>query len=131
MEKKRVYDERVREVEHGYFSPLVFSTSGGTATVVYKRLTSMIADKHEKPYSKTMQWIRCRLSYSLLRSAVMCQCGSRSSRQNPINHSQMGIPLTLPALRAGSQALTKLQTHSSLFIIFICGCTFVVVFVYY
>ena len=41
---------------------------------------------------------------------------------------QMGIPLTLPALRAGSQALTKrchLQTHSSLFI---CGWAFVVVF---
>ena len=37
---------------------------------------------------------------------------------------QMGIPLTLPALRAGSQALTKrchLQTHSSLFID-LCGC---------
>ena len=39
LEKKRAYDERVREIEHGSFSPLVFSTSGGmgtTATVVYK-----------------------------------------------------------------------------------------------
>ena len=29
LEKKRSYDERVREIEHGSFSPLVFSTSGG------------------------------------------------------------------------------------------------------
>ena len=28
MEKRRAYDERVREIEHGSFSPLVFSTTG-------------------------------------------------------------------------------------------------------
>ena len=39
MEKRRVYDEQVREVEHGSFSPLVFFTTGGmapTSTVIYK-----------------------------------------------------------------------------------------------
>ena len=89
MEKKRAYDQRVREIEHGSFSPLVFSTTGGmgtTATVVYKRLAAMISEKHEKPYSKTMQWIRCRLSFSLLRSAIMCLRGSRSSRHHPEHH---------------------------------------------
>ena len=88
MEKKRAYDQRVREIEHGSFSPLVFSTTGGmgtTATVVYKQLASMISEKHEKPYSKTMQWIRCRLSFSL-RSAIMCLCGSRSSQHHPEHH---------------------------------------------
>ena len=57
LEKKRAYDERVREIEHGSFSPLVFSTTGGmgtTATVVYKRLASLIADKQNKPYSRTV-----------------------------------------------------------------------------
>ena len=47
LEKKRVYEERVREVEHGTFSPLVFTTAGGlgpTATAVYKRLASHIAE---------------------------------------------------------------------------------------
>ena len=70
MEKRRQYDERVREIEHGSFSPLVFTTSGGmgtTATTVYKRITAMIAEKHSKPYSRTKHWIRCRLSFSLLR----------------------------------------------------------------
>ena len=58
LEKKRAYDERVREIEHASFSPLVFSTSGGmgtTAAVVYKRLASLIAEKHNKPYSRALQ----------------------------------------------------------------------------
>ena len=86
LEKKRAYDERVREIEHASFSPLVFCTSGGmapTATVVYKRIASMISSKHDKPYSRTMHWIRCRLSFSLLRSAIMCLRGSRSASNRP------------------------------------------------
>ena len=86
MEKRRAYDERVREIEHGSFSPLVFTSSGGmgpTATVVYKRIASMIAEKHSKPYSRTMHWIRCRLNFSLLRSAIMSLRGSRSALHHP------------------------------------------------
>ena len=58
MEKKRAYDQRVREIKHGSFSPLIFFTTGSmgmTATVVYKRLASLITEKYDKPYSKTMQ----------------------------------------------------------------------------
>ena len=54
QEKRRNYDERVREVERGTFSPLVFSTSGGVApaaSVVYKRLASLIADKRDQSSS--------------------------------------------------------------------------------
>ena len=96
--KKRAYDQRVREIEHGSFSPLVFSTTGGmgtTAMVVYKRIASMISEKYERPYSKTMQWIRCRLSYSLLRSAIMCLRGSRSSRHHPEHHPISGGSIDL------------------------------------
>ncbi len=92
MEKKRAYDERVREIEHGSFSPLVFSTSGSmgtTATVVYKRIASIIAEKHNKHYSKTVHWIRCRLNFSLLRSSIMCLRGSRSAHHRPA-----GPPIT-------------------------------------
>ena len=85
-EKRRTYEERIREIEHGNLSPLVFSTSGNmgpTATTVYKRLAAMIADKTNKPYSKTIHWMRCRLSFSLLRSAIMCLRGSRSALHKP------------------------------------------------
>ena len=33
LEKKREYEERVREIEHGSFSPLVFSTAGGMGPI--------------------------------------------------------------------------------------------------
>ena len=76
QEKKRAYDQRIREVERGFFvSPLVFSTTGEIgpiANVVYKKLASVIAQKHDTTYSKTLHWIRCKLKFSLLRSAIMC-----------------------------------------------------------
>ena len=62
LEKKQSYEQRIREIEHGSFSPLVFSTTGGMgpiATTVYKRIASMIAQKQHNPYSQTLHWIRC------------------------------------------------------------------------
>ena len=82
LEKKRAYEERVREVEHGSFSPLVFSAAGGMgsiASIVYKRLASLLAEKRGNLYSSTLHWLRCRLNFSLLRSAIMCIRGSRST----------------------------------------------------
>ena len=96
MEKKRAYDQRVREIEHVSFSPLVFSTTGCmgmTATVVYKRFASLIAEKYEKPYSKNIQWIRCRLSYSLL---VLCVDPGPHDTTMLIIKS-LETPLALPA----------------------------------
>ena len=43
-EKCREYDQRLREIEHGTFTPLDFSAAGGmgtAATVTYKRLASL------------------------------------------------------------------------------------------
>ena len=64
QEKKRQYEQRVREVEHATFTPLVLSSTGGmgkAATVFYKRLASMLSEKRGIQYSKTstMGWLRC------------------------------------------------------------------------
>jgi hypothetical protein len=53
-EKRRQYGQRVSEIEHGSFTPLVFSLTGGMAketTVFYKRLTSLLSEKWDQPYS--------------------------------------------------------------------------------
>ena len=68
--KKRAYEQRIREVEHASFTPLVLSATGGMAaeaTVFYKRLASCLAVKWDHPYSPTLSWLRCRLTFSLLR----------------------------------------------------------------
>ena len=82
LAEKREYGDRIREVENGSFTTLVFATTGGMgreATLLYKRLVDKISEKKNAMYSKTMAWIRCTLSFSLLRSAVMCIRGSRST----------------------------------------------------
>ena len=92
--KKREYAQRVREVEHGFFTPLVLSTTGGMAreaTTFYKRLADELSRKQDKQYSLVMGWIRCRLSFAILRSAILCIRGSRSSRHRPV--SELNIEL--------------------------------------
>ena len=81
MEKKRLYGQRIREVEHGVCTPFVFTTSGGMAReckTFFSRLTSIIADKQKEHYSKIMALIRVRISFALLRSALMAIRGTRS-----------------------------------------------------
>ena len=86
------------------FTPLVFSTTGSTGkegTTFYKRLADMLSRKQEKPYSVVMGWMRCRLSFAILRSAIMCIRGTRSAFGKPINEES----LTLAA--ADSQTPTE------------------------
>ena len=68
------------------FTPLVFSTTGGMgreAATFYKRLADKIARKEGKNVPTVMGWLRCRLSFAILRSAILCIRGSRSSRHRP------------------------------------------------
>ena len=85
--KKREYAQRIRDVEHGVFTPIVLSTVGSMgreATIFYKRLADLVAQKQQRPYALVMNWLRCRLSFAILRSAIMCIRGSRSSLHHPI-----------------------------------------------
>ena len=64
-----------REVEHASFILLVLSATGGLAnqaSVLYKRLASSLAMKWEQPYRLTMSWLRNKLTFSLLCSAIHC-----------------------------------------------------------
>ena len=86
MEKKRCYEQRVLEVEHASFTPLVMSTTGGMgnmATTFYSRLASMLGEKRGIPYSKMVEWVRCKLSFALLRMSILCVRGSRSTTSHP------------------------------------------------
>ena len=80
-EKKRQYNERVMQVENGSFTPLVFTVNGSMgreASKFYKRLAEVLCEKRNEPYSLTMSWIRRKISFSLMRSVIMCLRGSRS-----------------------------------------------------
>ncbi len=112
MEKKRKYEQRIREVEHSSFTPLVMSATGGMAnqaTVFYKRLASSLAQKWDQPYSITMTWLRCRLTFSLIRSSVQCIRGSRSS----CGHAPMDLALSELVTSVYSSLQLASQFHFS------------------
>ena len=84
-EKKNKYNARVIQVEHGTFTPLVFSCFGGMGfecTRFYQRLSELIAEKRNINFSVASCWIRTKLSFSLLRSTLLCIRGSRSIQKN-------------------------------------------------
>ena len=81
--KKRQYQQRVLEIEHASFTPLILSATGGMAneaTFFYKRMANLLSMEWDQQYSITMAWLRCRITFALLRSAIQCLCGARSSR---------------------------------------------------
>ena len=83
LEKKRAYQQQVQDVEQSSFTPLVLSATGGMGaetTTFYNRLAAMLSQKWENPYSKTLCWLWCRLSYSLIHSAIQAIRGARSSQ---------------------------------------------------
>ena len=78
-EKKRQYAERVMEIEQGTFTLLVCTTTGGMADECVKyrsRLAELIANK-----KREISWIRAKVSFSIVRSAILCLRGSRSRKR--------------------------------------------------
>ena len=87
LEKIRAYGERIQNIDRGTFTPLVFTTAGGMgprARLFYGRLAETLADKKQQPKSFITAWMRCRLSFSLLRSAIQCLRGTRTSKRRPL-----------------------------------------------
>ena len=85
-EKRRLYERRILEIELASFTPLVFSVTGGMANecdLFYRRLASMISSKRNQPYSQTLNWIRCSISFILFHSSIQCIRGACSSFHHP------------------------------------------------
>ena len=83
-EKKRQYNQRVIEVEHGSFTPLIFAPYGGNGREAERLITELalkLSEKKQMEYSMVMHWLRAKLSFNLLRSAVLCLRGSRTIKK--------------------------------------------------
>ena len=92
-EKKRQYSRRVLEVEQGTFTPLVFTSTGGMADECkrfHSRLAELLALKKGDDYATTISWIRAKVSFAILRSALLCLRGTRRKRR-PANISDIDI----------------------------------------
>ena len=85
---------RIRVIVHASFTPLILSASGGFAretTNFYKRLASKLSEKWDQPYSLTINWLRCTISFAPLRSAIQGIRGARSSRGHAIQSTPVDL----------------------------------------
>ena len=97
--KKHNYKERVLNVEHGSFTPVIFTTTGGVgpeANKHHKRIAQLMAIKKKGEYSQIISYIRTRLRFNLLKSILVAVRGERGrrTRAGPISAIEFGqIPL--------------------------------------
>ena len=92
QEKKQNYNRHTMNIEHGTFTPLVFSVSGGMSkecSVFHKHVAERLAIKTGERYEKIISTIRCKLSFLILKSALMCVRGSRSHNVKTIDEFEL------------------------------------------
>ena len=88
--KSREYRERILFVEHGDFNPLVFTISGALgpqSSMVLKRLAEKISERQSLQRSAVAGWLRCRLSFALLRATLLCVRGRRKNKSQTVENN--------------------------------------------
>ena len=68
-------DSSVTEIEQGTFTPLVFTTTGGMPDEClryHSRLAELLSAKKQESYATTISWVRAKVSFAILRSALLC-----------------------------------------------------------
>ena len=80
-EKRRKYNDRVLNVEHGTFTPLIYSITGGIgpeANFYHKLLAHKLSIKNGDRFDNVLNFIRCKLSFLILKMALLCIRGTRT-----------------------------------------------------
>ena len=96
--------------------PFVMSLTGGAgpaATTCFKRLASLLSEKWDQSYSSTLAWLRCTLSFAILRSSIQCIQGARSAAGCPSGN--VVLPVDLILSEAG---FDNLQIFGFVFLLF-------------
>ena len=85
--KKRAYNQRVIQIEHGSFTPVVMSSMGGFGQETSRFISKLVektAEKNGMEPSVVASYIRTKISYELIRSQVACIRGSRGLWKKPV-----------------------------------------------
>ena len=86
QQKDREYKARINQVEQADFTPLVFTTAGGMAPrmqLFLKRISQLMSEQQDLVNSVVSGWLRCRFSFALLRTTLICLRGTRRKRYSP------------------------------------------------
>ena len=97
-DKKRLYSRRALDVEHGLFTPLVFTITAGMGKECiryHSRLAEPIAAKKGEHYSQTISRIRGGRSFALCRSTLVCFRGSWVKRRTVFDFNNCDIEIAV------------------------------------
>ena len=93
-EKKKNYNERILEVEHGIFTPMVMSAYGGMGkkgNKFYNHLAELLAGNKNQQLLVMTSWIRRKSIFALINSICTCIRGSRRVFQTNLVGSVQSI----------------------------------------
>ena len=93
-EKKTKYNQRVIDIEHGSFTPVVTSAYGGFGRESGKFISELInklSTKLDLSTSVVANYVRTKLSFELVRSQVMCLRGARTKRKLNVEVGEMEV----------------------------------------
>ena len=119
LDKRRKYDELIREVERWTFTPSIFPHQVEWAPQQRLFIDAFLLWFRRRGVVPTVRWYRIKLCFSLLRSAVMCLQGSRC-RHHRHNLNDPAIDLACSESRVGPEWLLNSYT------IFWCNCHYTV-----
>ena len=96
QKKKLYYNRRIMEVEHGSFTPLVFTTTGvmgHECSVFHKILADKLSKKKNERYEDAVRYLRVKFSFLALKSTLLCLRGSRSVFRGSDMDTDFGLAL--------------------------------------
>ena len=80
-EKEQEYNQRILQVKHGSFTPLVFSCFGGMSrecSRFFLHTAERLANRRKERKIMISAWIKARLNFALIRSMLLCLRGTRT-----------------------------------------------------
>ena len=97
-EKKRQYNRRIIEVEHGSFTPLIFTTTGVMShecSIFHKSLAEKISKKRGDRYEEVVRYLRVKFSFLALKATLLCLRGSRGRKgmNSGVQNEDFGLAL--------------------------------------
>ena len=96
MRKKLYYNRRIMEIEHGSFTPLIFTTTGvmgHECSIFHKTLAQKLSKKRNERYEDAVRYLRVRFSFLALKSTLLCLRGSRAVFRDSELDTDFGLAL--------------------------------------
>ena len=86
--------QKVRDIEHSHFFPLVFTCAGGIApkcSTNLNRLAVLISEKRSIHLSQVCGWLRVRMNFALLKSTILCCRGTLAKKFHGEINTELAI----------------------------------------